>query len=185
MFRSRRVLAVAALLLLVACGAAFAAEEEGTVDVKVVLSPPPVTTKLQLEIVFYRIEWNNEKGMNEPISAISKSVRYDPANPTKLEADFELAKGVVYQLVVDGINADGRPWRDATYYYAPTMFGGATEKQVALQPGKPNVIPLELVKGARDRSKGNFLDLYTLADGDYVALYVQPDQVSDLLYADL
>lgn len=174
------------LLLLAAVGAGPAQAEDRQVDVTLELEAPQTAQALRLELTLFRIRWDNDRGRNVPDRALfSRELNFDPALPDQdLSTSFTLDSGETYQFVVAGYDMRGNPWLDATYYYAPTMFNQTNEVRVKLAAGEVNKIPVRLAKGARTSDRGNFVDVFTASDGDYLALYDQADQVWSILYGE-
>ena len=174
------------LLLLAAVGPGPVEAEGRQVDVKLALEAPRTSQALRLELTLFRIRWDNDRGRNVPDRALfSRELNFDPDLPDQnLSTSFTLDSGETYQFVVAGYDARGNPWLDATYYYAPSMFGDTNEVQVKLSPGEINTIPVRLAKRDRTGDRGNFVDVYTASDGDYLALYDQADQVWGILYGE-
>jgi hypothetical protein len=148
------------------------------VRIRGVISPPQVTTPVNLSITVYPAEQDNNGNYVAPQGGIqNRTVYYDPATmgrPQDFELDLEILKE--YEVRVEMLDPNGDPVKDRTYYFADITTANP-ESRTPLRLDAPVPVPLSFRWEPRAANKGNFLSPVPSGSGYVLTHYINPATV--------
>ena len=178
MRRAKWVGAVLVSVAAVALSNVALAQATPKVKIRGVISPPQVSSPVNLAITVYPAEQDAGGNYIPPTGGVqNRTVYFDPKSmgrPQDFELELELLKE--YEIRVEMLDANGDPIKDRTYYFADVTME-KPEGRMTLRLDAPVSVPLSFRWEARSPNKGNFISPVPAGSGYVLTHYINPASV--------